>query len=109
MQDINYDSKLLEIHKLGRGFIFNDFSGRAPSGREYNILHNASCSWILKCNTNVHKLFFEDEIEAIEWLSTNRVSNWKLCGTCKPSLSLIYSNPPIKPSPSLETKGLLKS
>lgn len=74
--------QLQELHNKGKGFIFNDFDGMRPSGKENNILHKASCNWILKSNTNVQKIFFENEIEAIKWLNENRKSNWKHCGTC---------------------------
>lgn len=84
MKEIETDAQLQVIHKAGEGFIFNDFSGIGKSGKEYNILHKASCSWVLKSNTNVHKIFFENEIEALEWLDAKRKANWKTCGTCKP-------------------------
>lgn len=82
MNNIIDDIHLKELHDKGQGFIFNDFCGNGPSGSEYNVLHRASCNWILKCNTNVNKIFFGTQIEAINWLDENRKSNWKHCGTC---------------------------
>lgn len=75
MKKITNDNQLQEIHINGQGFVFNDFSSK-------RILHNASCGWVIKCNTNVPKMFFEDETEAIEWLKANRGNDWKRCGTC---------------------------
>lgn len=82
MNNVIDDKHLQELHDKGQGFIFNDFSGMGTSGRKYNVLHKASCNWILKSNTNVKKIFFDNEIEAIKWLDENRISNWKHCGTC---------------------------
>ena len=82
MNNVIDDKHLQKLHDNGQGFIFNDFSGMGPSGRDYNVLHKASCNWILKSNTNVKKIFFENEIEAIKWLDENRKSNWDHCGTC---------------------------
>jgi len=82
MNKIIDDKQLQELHNKGMGFIFNDFDGMRPSGIENNILHKASCNCILKSNTNVKKIFFENETEAFKWLDGNRKSNWKHCGTC---------------------------
>ena len=82
MKEINTDTELQEIYTSKKGFVFNDFSGMGASGKEYNVLHKASCNWILKSNTNVHKIFFENELNAKEWLHSNREGNWKHCGTC---------------------------
>lgn len=87
MKEIESDTQLQEIHDRGQGFVFNDFSGLGKSGTEYNILHKASCSWVLKSNINVHKIFFENEVEAIDWLDAKRRANWKPCKTCKPIIN----------------------
>jgi len=84
MKEIETDAQLHEIHRHSKGFLFNDFSGMGASGKNNNVLHKASCIWVLKSNTNFNKIFFENEIEAIEWLNSNRGSNWKICGICKP-------------------------
>ncbi len=75
MKQIENDIQLQEIHKNGQGFVFNDFSGK-------RVLHKASCGWVIRCNTKVPKIFFEDKNEAIKWLQANRGMNWKSCDTC---------------------------
>lgn len=109
MKDIETDAQLQVIHKAGEGFIFNDFSGSGKGGKEYNILHKASCIWVIKSNTSVHKIFFENEIAAIEWLDEKRRENWRACGTCKPITDKGYLNCSIDHGSALkETKPLRK-
>lgn len=86
MKFIKSDAELEQIHSVGEGLIYNDFSRKGPSGKKYNILHAVYCRWVLKSNVNVPKYFFSDIDEAIEWLRKNRGDegkNWKRCGTCK--------------------------
>lgn len=89
MKKIENDKQLQEIHKNGQGFVFNDFSGK-------RVLHNASCVWVIRCNTKVPKMFFEDKNEAIKWLQANRGMNWKSCDTCIDSHSSSIYSPEIK-------------
>jgi len=86
MKLIANNAELEQLHLAGKGLIYNDFSGKGSHGKNYNILHAASCGWILKSNVNVRKYFFGSIDEAIKWLRKNRGEegeNWKRCGTCK--------------------------
>lgn len=86
MKFIVSDVELERLHSAGKGFIYNDFSRRSPSGKNYNVLHSASCGWMARSNVNVPKIFFKTLDEAIEWLRKNRGEegrNWKRCGTCR--------------------------
>ena len=86
MKKISSDSELVKLNSAGVGLIYNDFSGRGTTGKKYNILHAASCSWVTKSNINVPKYFFSNIDEAVKWLRKNRGKegkNWKRCGTCK--------------------------
>ena len=87
MNLIKSDSELQQLHFIGKGLIYNDFSRRAPSGKKYNILHAAWCPWLEKANVNVPgKYFSENADEAIAWLRKNRGKeglNWKRCGKCR--------------------------
>jgi len=82
MKKIETDVELRRLHTIGDGFIYNDFSGMGPSGKENNILHIAFCSWVTSSKANIPKYFFNNIDEAIKWLRTNRRGNWKRCGTC---------------------------
>jgi hypothetical protein len=106
MKSINSDSELVQLNDAGQGFIYNDYSGKGASGKDYNILHAASCSWILKSNINVRKLFFRNLDEAIDWLNMNRGKegiSWKRCGSCRAvgrsatASSSIISTTPVAP------------
>ena len=82
---IRDDVELQRLRRAGSGFIYNDFSGAAPSGSDHNVLHTARCYWLERANTNVPKLFFTDLPQAVAWLNANRGpegQNWKRCGTC---------------------------
>lgn len=79
-------AELSQLHSAGEGFVYNDFSRKGSSGKDYNVLHAAYCRWVLKSNVNVPKIFFGNINEAIEWLRKNRGEkgkNWKCCGTCQ--------------------------
>lgn len=82
MKRIETDAELRRLHTIGDGFIYNDFSGMGPSGKENNILHIAFCSWVTRSKANIPKYFFNNIDEAIKWLRTNRRGNWKRCGSC---------------------------
>jgi len=86
MRIIRSNSELESLHSAGVGLIYNDFSGRGPKGKNYNVLHAAFCSWVVRSNVNVSKYFFSNIDDAIKWLRRNRGKegrNWKRCGTCK--------------------------
>ena len=68
MKRVQSDEELQELHRIGKGLIYNDFSGMGSAGSDYNVLHAADCTWIARTNTNVAKYFFNDVEEAIEWL-----------------------------------------
>lgn len=85
MRKVSGNEELSRLHASGVGLIYNDFSRHGVSGQKYNVLHAASCDWILKSNVNVPKYFFEDLDEAVAWLTANRGpegANWRRCGTC---------------------------
>ena len=82
MKYVESDGELKRLHSAGKGLIHNDFSRRGSSGKNYNVLHAASCHWLAKSNVNVPKIFFNDIDEAIGWLRKNRGENWKRCGSC---------------------------
>ncbi len=91
MKFIGSDAELRQLHFAGKGLIYNDFSGKGPKGKDYNVLHAASCNWIARSNVNVRKYFFSNLDEAIKWLQKNRGKegeNWKRCGTCQASASV---------------------
>jgi hypothetical protein len=70
----------------GRGAVFNDFSGHAASGAQYNVLHAASCRWLARSNLAVPKIWFEDLSTATDWLVRERGAEgraWKRCATCR--------------------------
>ena len=86
MKFIGSNAELEQLHSAGEGLIFNDFSGKGPRGKDYNVLHAASCNWVARSNVNVRKYFFSNLDEAIKWLRKNRGEegeNWKRCGTCQ--------------------------
>ena len=86
MKCIETNAELGQLQSAGKGFIHNDYSRKGSSGKDYNILHSASCRWVARSNVNVPKIFFENLDEAIRWLRKNRGEegrNWKCCGTCQ--------------------------
>ena len=85
MKEVHSDAELQQLHTIGKGLIYNDYSGDGTWGFQYNVLHDASCRHIRKANVKYPKLFFDTLPEAIAWLSSNRGQesvNWKRCGTC---------------------------
>lgn len=87
MKQIETDAELLRLHRAGVGLIYNDFRGTGSGGDQFNVLHLASCNWIIKSNVNFSKISFDSISEATAWLEANRGpegANWKRCGTCRP-------------------------
>lgn len=91
MKIIRSNSELERLHSDGAGLIYNDYSGRGTTGKDYNVLHAASCTFVLRSKVKgstriIRKYFFSDVNEAIKWLRRNRGKegrNWKRCGICK--------------------------
>jgi hypothetical protein len=86
MELIPNQDRFDQVLRAGRGFVYNDFSGKGASGREYNVLHVAGCGWLARSSLSVRKFFFEDLRDAVEWLTRERGaegSAWKRCGTCR--------------------------
>lgn len=91
MKTIRSNSELEKLHSAGVGLIYNDYSGRGRTGKDYNVLHAASCTFVLMSKVKgstriIHKYFFSDIDEAIKWLRRNRGKegkNWKRCGVCR--------------------------
>jgi len=82
---IESDAEFRQLCSRGEGFIYNDFSEKGPGGKDYNILHRASCHWVNRSNLNVPKYFSPNLDEAVAWLCHYRGEervNWKCCGTC---------------------------
>ena len=90
---IETDAELKRLHNIGDGFIYNDYSGRGATGKEYNILHVAFCNWVTRSKAHIPKYFFNTIDEAINWLSINRGDNWKRCGTCLTKTPLPFRIP----------------
>lgn len=120
MKFVKSNAELEQLHSAGEGFIYNDFSRKGPSGKDYNVLHAASCRWVARSNVNVPKIFFSNLHKAIEWLRKNRGEegkNWKRCGTCQAKarrLSPILRGPklldtaksaPVRMGPFTETEA----
>jgi hypothetical protein len=86
MELIPNQDRFNEVLRAGRGLIHNDFSGKGASGRQYNVLHVARCPWLARSNLSVHKYFFEELREAIDWLTRERGAEGqalKRCGSCR--------------------------
>lgn len=69
------------------GYVYNDFSGMADDGAQYNILHTAMCDTLLGAKASVRKYNFGELAEAIAWLKENRGEErqaWRRCGVCQP-------------------------
>jgi len=79
---VESDAELRRLHSAGKGLIYNDYSRRGSSGKNYNVLHTASCHWLAKSSVSIPKIFFDGIDEAIEWLRKNRGEDWKRCGSC---------------------------
>ena len=85
MKSIECNAELEQLHSTSEGLIHNDFSGKGSSGKDYNVLHAASCGLVARSNVNVPKIFFSNLDEAIVWLRENRGKEgekWKRCGRC---------------------------
>ena len=83
---IRSNVELERLHSAGEGLIYNDFSRGGASGKDYNVLHAASCRWVARSDVNVPKYYFSSLSEATKWLRANRGGegeNWKRCGTCQ--------------------------
>lgn len=86
MHFIEDDGELAQLHQLGLGFIYNDYSGPRPSGAQYNVLHTAKCQFVGNSNTRYPKIFFKDLIAAVNRLSEYRGgegTGWRRCSCCK--------------------------
>lgn len=71
--------------RAGKGYIYNDFSGRGAGGAEYNVLHYADCETLSRMKASIPKYHFESLAEAVAWLESNRGAegeHWKRCGVC---------------------------
>lgn len=82
MHPIKTDDELSRLHLQRRGYIYNDYSGTAPSGAIGNKLHAAGCGQIKRCDTSRPKYFFDSHAEAIAWLKANRGvedEQWSQC------------------------------
>ena len=82
MEEVKNDARWRDILEVGEGYVFNDFSGGGPSGKQYNVVHRATCSYLRSANLSVPKYSFATLDEAAAWLDANRPNNWKCCKTC---------------------------
>lgn len=105
--EIQTDAELQQCHAAGSGFVYNDFARKGAMGKEWNVLHKASCHWIrtAKANPNAPKYFSASLDEAVSWLNRERGPeglSWKRCGTCRPgtrtSVSPTHVLPPVTPA-----------
>lgn len=94
MHRISTNAELEDLHGVGVGYIFNDFTS-GPSGAQYNVLHGAWCPWIERMlnraepnkRPSVRKIFHSTLNEALSWLASNQGPEgrvWKRCETCRP-------------------------
>jgi hypothetical protein len=94
MHRILTNAELADLHGVGAGYVFNDFTS-GPSGARDNVLHGAWCPWIERMldrtapdeQPSVRKIFFGSLPEALSWLASNRgpeSRGWKCCATCRP-------------------------
>jgi hypothetical protein len=94
---VTSQKELERLHQAGEGLLYNDFSGRGKGASQYNVLHTASCRWVVRSNINVRKLFFADLDSAVAWLRSERAEEgvgWKRCATCLADIGL----PPAPPA-----------
>jgi hypothetical protein len=85
MRRIESEDELRELHARGLGFIYNDYAGTGAGGSRYNVLHAASCPWILRSRASIPKYYAASRAEAERWLEAHRGREdvgWKRCGTC---------------------------
>ena len=92
---IKDDDELMQRHLLGKssgdGFVYNDYSGNAPSGSIGNVLHRAGCPYIAKANTKKPKVFFDSIGDASRWISQQRGNEgerWRRCNCCDSERSI---------------------
>jgi hypothetical protein len=94
MHQVQANAELEAIHRIGAGFVFNDFTS-GPAGASDNVLHLAGCPWVGRMlyraepqrRPSVRKIFFTTINEAHWWLAANRGPEgrgWKPCDTCRP-------------------------
>ena len=111
MRIIRSNAELEKLHSAGVGLIYNDYSGRGLTGKDYNVLHAAHCAFVLRSKVKartrvIRKYFFNDIEEAIKWLWRNRGregKNWKRCGICKAeAYPLSQVSPGTKPMDKVE-------
>ena len=78
MLKIQSHAELTELIRIGHGFIFNNRMDR-------KMLHQANCESLEVMSTRAYdKLFFEELIEAINWLDKKYGRNgWEACGRCR--------------------------
>ena len=50
---IKSNDNLIKIHNSGMGFVYNDYSGKTRKEKNDNILHAASCVYIITSKTNI--------------------------------------------------------
>jgi len=116
MKIIRSNADLEKIHSAGVGLIYNDYSGRGSSGKDYNVLHAASCTFVLRSKVKtsariIPKYFFSNIDEAVKWLWRNRGregKNWKRCGICKAETRPI-SQVSFEPKPLVKAKVPVRS
>ena len=85
MRRIRSQEELLALHTAGDGFIYNDYAQTGASGRQHNVLHRASCPWILRSRATIPKYYAASLREAEGWLDTHRGqegAGWKRCRNC---------------------------
>lgn len=100
---IKNDDELKQLHLLGKGFIYNDYSGNIPSGALGNVLHLAECTNVGRSSTKYPKVFFEDIGEAAKWISNERGpegSRWRRCVCCRSEHAAATRNPRVAPEPT---------
>ena len=73
---------LQEVHRIGAGYIYNDYSGNGKWGKIFNVLHRADCHKVLRMNVNYPKYYFDTLAEAEEFINNLRGNNWKKCDDC---------------------------
>ncbi len=81
---ITSDDEFQLILKARTGYVYNDYSGMGPSGKDYNILHSAKC-YTFNRSSFQRKYYFKKLDEAISWLRENRGEeniNWRRCNLC---------------------------
>lgn len=86
MRRIETQTELSQLHARGLGFIYNDYAGTGASASRYNVLHRASCPWILRSRASIPKYYAANLRQAEDWLEAHRGKEgvgWKRCGSCR--------------------------